>query len=164
MRDALGGTVTLVIIVVFIVIALGYMAFNVNYTKAFRMKDKIISLYEDYEGKCDSECEKHIRDYARTLGYSTDNNLKCPDRLDDLGGTYRNVNGLYCVKAVEVVPDRASISSFSDIKGTFDPSDVKPKVYYKIVTKINLKIPIISNVFDFQFFYITGDTKSFEMK
>ena len=47
MRDALGGTVTLVIIVVFIVIALGYMAFNVNYTKAFRMKDKIITLYDD---------------------------------------------------------------------------------------------------------------------
>ena len=31
MRDAMGGTVTLVIIVVFIVVALGYMAFNVNY-------------------------------------------------------------------------------------------------------------------------------------
>ena len=44
MRDALGGSVTIVIIVVFIVIVLGYLAFNVNYTKAFRMKDKIISV------------------------------------------------------------------------------------------------------------------------
>jgi hypothetical protein len=47
MRDAMGGSVALVIIVVFIVIALGYMAFNVNYTKAFNMKNKII--YLDYK-------------------------------------------------------------------------------------------------------------------
>ncbi|MBO4731371.1 MAG: hypothetical protein J5597_01005 [Spirochaetaceae bacterium] len=63
MRDAMGGSVALVIIVVFIVIALGYMAFNVNYTKAFRMKNKIISVYEKYEGKCEENCEKEIKDY-----------------------------------------------------------------------------------------------------
>ena len=45
MRDALGGTVVLVIIVVFIVIVSGYMAFNVNYTKAFRIKNKIVDNY-----------------------------------------------------------------------------------------------------------------------
>ena len=50
MRDAFGGAVNIYIIVVFIVFALGYMAFNVNYTKAFRMKDKIVALYEKYNG------------------------------------------------------------------------------------------------------------------
>ena len=66
MRDALGGTVVLMIIVIFIVFALGYMAFNVNYTKAFRMKNKIISVYEDYKGNCSSsECQKAITDYAK---------------------------------------------------------------------------------------------------
>ena len=59
MRDAMGGTVVLVIIVVFIVVTLGYMAFNVNYTKAFRMKNKIISVYEDYKGDCQSDCRHH---------------------------------------------------------------------------------------------------------
>ena len=46
MRDALGGTVNVVIIVMFIVIALGYITFNINYTKAFRVNDKIVSLYK----------------------------------------------------------------------------------------------------------------------
>ena len=46
MRDSIGGSVVLIIIVVFIVVALGYMAFNVNYTKAFRMKNKVIAVYE----------------------------------------------------------------------------------------------------------------------
>ena len=51
MRDSIGGTVILVIIMVFMVFAIAYLAYNVNYQKAFRMKNKIISIYEKYNGK-----------------------------------------------------------------------------------------------------------------
>lgn len=146
MRDALGGTVTIVIIVFFIVLALGYLAFNVNYTKAFRMKDKIITLYEDYEGECNQRCESAIRAYARKIGYSTDRSLKCPSTK---GFVYKAVDSLYCVAP-------ADFSVKSDVKG-----DSRKKVYYKIITKINLQIPVISNIFDFRFFYISGETKTF---
>ena len=156
MRDALGGTVTLVIIVVFIVIALGYMAFNVNYTKAFRMKDKIVSLYDDYDGVCTGKCEDAIKEYARTLGYATDHSLNCPNG-------FQAMDELYCRQEMEFINQGKSDSSISALK--FDhTTDVKPKKYYKIVTKINLQIPIISNVFDFKFFYIYGNTKSFEVQ
>ena len=47
MRDGIGSVVMITIIIVFIVAASSYLAFNVNYTKAFRMKNKIISIYED---------------------------------------------------------------------------------------------------------------------
>ena len=43
MRDALGGVVNLAMIVVFLVLVCGYLAFNVNYTKAFRVKNYIIT-------------------------------------------------------------------------------------------------------------------------
>jgi hypothetical protein len=158
MRDAMGGTVSLVIVSVFIVIALGYMAFNVNYTKAFRMKDKIISLYEDFEGDCGGVCQNAIRDYANTLGYSTDNDLNC----SNVGsGWTTGVSDLYCVKQV------CSISEISNEDSNFiDKSgivrDRKNKCYYRVVTRINIKLPVISNVFDFRFFYIYGDTKPFE--
>ena len=138
MRDAIGGTMTLVIVVVFIVIALGYMAFNVNYTKAFRMKDKIISVYEKYNGYCNSNCKKEIEAYAKELAYSAGNKVVCPQ-----GATL--VKKLYCVKEVNAT----SIA------------DGKPKRYFNIVTKINIEIPIINNVLNFQFFYIKGDTKTF---
>ena len=49
MRDAFGGVANLVIIVVFLTLVSGYLAFNVNYTKAFRVKNKIISLYAKSE-------------------------------------------------------------------------------------------------------------------
>ncbi len=159
MRDAMGGTVTLVIIVVFIVVALGYMAFNVNYTKAFRMKDKIISLYDDYDGVCVGKCQEDIIEYARTLGYATDHSLNCP-------AGYQSINELYCACEMDYLDQNQSksLSSISTLKNADNTTDIKPKKYYKIVTKINLQIPIISNIFDFKFFYIYGNTKSFEVQ
>lgn len=147
MRDAMGGTVALVIISVFIVIALGYMAFNVNYTKAFRMKNKIISVYEDFDGKCEnnSECNRLIRDYANTLGYSTGDSLNCDDYT-------KSPNNLYCYKRIDAE---------NKVNGN-DIVEDDNRYYYKIITKINIEIPIINNILDLQAFYITGDTKLFK--
>lgn len=145
MRDSLGGSVVIVIIVVFIVIALGYMAFNVNYTKAFRMKNKIIAVYEDYNGDCSSrDCKDTIIEYASTIGYPRARDLKCPD------GYTVNSDHLYCVK--KVCARKATGETLND---------TKIKCYYKIITKINMEIPVIKNIFDYRYFYITGDTKSF---
>jgi hypothetical protein len=159
MRDSLGGTVSLVIIMVFIVIALGYMAFNVNYTKAFRMKDKIISLYEDYQGNCGGDCQDAISDYSRTLGYDS-SGLVCSNVGD---GYQQGKNGLYCYKETcssTITSSTDGSNSFIDGNGVI--LDRKNKCYYRVVTRINLQIPIIENVFDFRFFYIFGDTKPFE--
>ena len=40
MRDAFGGLVNIVIIVVFLVLVSGLLAFNVNYTKAIVLRTK----------------------------------------------------------------------------------------------------------------------------
>ena len=148
MRDAMGGSVVLIIIVVFIVITLGYMAFNVNYTKAFRMKNKVISVYEDYKGTCESTnksfCEKELKEYAKSIGYSSNNNLNCKD-------DYQERYNLYCVKKLEVSEQSDELINES-----------KSKSYYRVMTKINVDIPVIRNILDLRFFYITGDTKTFE--
>lgn len=145
MRDAMGGSVVLIIIVMFIVIALGYMAFNVNYTKAFRMKNKVISVYEEYDGDCLSECKKKIKDYSKTIGYTSVNGFKCPSG-------YKQVDNIYCVQEFT-----------TRTMGTNDVvKEGTTKKYYRIITKINVEIPIINNILDLNVFYITGDTKSFE--
>ena len=143
MRDAMGGTVTLVIIVVFIVFTLGYMAYNVNYTKAFRMKDKIIAEYEINKGECLHDCREKIIAYADEIGYSTGGRIKFDD--------YKCLDNLFCYKEVDAI-NKVSDSAFVD---------TDDKHYYKIVTKINLEIPVISNILNFRIFYLTGDTKSF---
>lgn len=154
MRDALGGTVVLSIIIVFIVIALGYMAFNVNYMKAFNMKNKVISVYEAYDGDCVEDCQKKIQEYSKKIGY-TMGQMTCHEmELDP--------NHIYCAKEVDASNERGQ-SDIQKLKGN-GSSDIKERYYYKITTKINIEIPVISRIFDFRLFEITGDTKVFEKK
>ena len=142
MRDAIGGSVTIVIIVVFIVFALGYMAFNVNYTKAFRMKDKIITVYDDYNGECNNDCEKEISEYAKKIGYSagvgTGGVMNCVDGTPRLN--------LYCEDKINKIDKHDGSSSW----------------YYHISTKINMEIPAFKNILNFRIFYIFGTTETYK--
>ena len=162
MRDALGGAVNIYIIVVFIVFALGYAAFNVNYTKAFRMKDKIISVYEKYDGVCTNQCEQEIIGYADQIGYQ-------PDIIDCLPNESLKPSReqLYCVKGVKVARSAKKVGQVDDME---------VKCYYHIVTRINISIPIIEAIFStpgtdengnrvdgatrIEAFYVSGDTKT----
>ena len=50
MRDAIGGLFSLQIILAFILLVNGYLAYSVNYTRAFRVKNGIVNILEQYEG------------------------------------------------------------------------------------------------------------------
>ena len=154
MRDAMGGTVTIVIVVVFIVFALGYMAFNVNYTKAFRMKDKIISVYDNYNGKCTNKCQKEINDYAKSIGYSSGSGTGvgalCPK-----GDYVADSSNLYCV--IEVKCDKIHQNFCAE-----NTADGKERKYYKISTRITIEIPAFKNVLNFSSFYVYGDTRTYK--
>ena len=50
MKDAIGGVLSLNLILIFLVIISCYLAFSVNYTKAFRVKNEIRSIIEKNEG------------------------------------------------------------------------------------------------------------------
>ncbi len=150
MRDALGGTVVIAIIVVFTVIMLSYLAFNVNYTKAFKMKDKIITYYNEYDGKCETACHTKIEKYADSIGYNVPQGTwSCP-ALPGASKTEK-IQGLYCAYLFDVPPKAGSI-------------DDTPKYYYKVMTKIYIDVPIISNIFHFDTFTIDGNTKLYEVK
>lgn len=144
MRDAFGGIVNITIIIAFLVIVSGYLAFNVNYTKAFRVKNKIITTIEQYEGNCSNiggACDQAITDYMREIGYSVQTGF-------NLEG-YDCRNG-YCIQRV-------------DADNNTDPSIVLEndgKVYYKVATVIYIDIPIINKIMPhLKVFQVTGTTK-----
>ena len=159
MSDAMGGTVTLVIIAFFIVAVLGYLAFNVNYTKAFRMKNKIISVYDDYNGECNSKCEKEIKAYANSIGYKPGkldcsylSNLISKSSVNAVSVQTTSKNNLYCRAEIQI-KKRASNDSINDFQS---------RSYYKIATTISIDIPIIKSLFDFGLFWVSGNTKTYK--
>ncbi len=84
MSDSLGGTVIIVLIVLFITIVSGYLAFNVNYTKAFKMKNKIVDTYEKYKGNCDgnSDCNDEIDGYSDFVFINRFGNILLPHDIN----------------------------------------------------------------------------------
>ena len=142
MRDAFGGVVNLAMIVVFLVLVTGYLAFNVNYTKAFRVKNYIITKFEQYEGNCereDSECYKEIQSYMKTVGYHQPRGIEVDGFNCDRG---------YCFKEFEVKKDSGSVN------------DRDKQVYYRVVTQIIIDIPIVNKIMpNLKIFQIAGDTK-----
>jgi len=61
MREAIGGTLLLQIMLVFLTIFISLLAIGVNYTNAYRVKNRIVSIVEEYEGV--SGTEEEIREY-----------------------------------------------------------------------------------------------------
>lgn len=146
MKEAYGGIVSFVFLVVFLVIVMSVLGLTVSYTKAFRMKDKIISTIEEYEGSgCrpeinssesyDSACRERIADAAKELGYNP-TSLNC-------NGLEKARGDLYCYEVTNVT-------------GT-------NKIIFKIVTQVDISFPIIDKIMGFRFFQVSGETMPIEI-
>ena len=50
MRQAIGSTWILQLVIVFILIFVAFLALSINYTKAYKIKNELLSIIEKYEG------------------------------------------------------------------------------------------------------------------
>ncbi|MBQ2639909.1 MAG: hypothetical protein IJF92_04010 [Bacilli bacterium] len=140
MRDAIGGSVNMFFVAVFIAVVSGYLAFSVNYTKAFRMKNKIITTFEQYKG-CEgttnqSSCNTEIEAYRNNIGYNSD--ISC-----ESGWTR---GSCYCYKKV--------LTATKDANHSYD------EAYYKVKTNIVIDIPVINKIMPhIKALDVSGNTK-----
>jgi len=141
MKDAFGGIFNLAIISVFLVIIMGILGLTVSYTRAFRAKNIIISRIEEYKGYCDSSdtsCFTKIKADTESIVYRP-HNLNCP-------AGYNKMEGLYCWAYVYENPEG------STAKGK----------KMRIITQVDIDIPIINKIMGLYFFQVKGDTRYIE--
>ena len=149
MKEAFGGIFNIIFVVVFLVVVMGVLGLVVSYTKAFHMKDAIISVIEDYEGSgcypeisggiSDTECREKIKNKAEEIGYRP-YALSCPSTDDGLE-VHRveyGASGLYCY--------------------TMDKRSGNQAVF-RVITQVDMNFPIIEKIMGFRFFQVAGDTK-----
>ena len=142
MQDAFGGVLNIILIAVFLIIIEGILGLVVNYSKAFRMKNFVISNIEKYEGygcfedkvSGNSDCRNKIKEGAKSIGYSPTSLLNC-----DTGNLYVNSDSLFCYK------EQVSTSGNN--------------IIYTIVTQVDINIPIINRIMGLSFFQVHGDTR-----
>lgn len=128
MKAAVGNSLVLSIIVTFLSIVLLILISSIVYTKAFRIKNRVVDEIEKSE-KFDSGVEDALNTIFREIGYKTNayqNNSKCQNYQPD-GSELINLTSPYhyCVFRIDTS------------KGGY---------YYKVVTFAYLDFPLISAI------------------
>ena len=58
MKEAIGGIYSIQALVIFIILVMSLLAYSVNYTKAFKVKNELIHLIEQFEGLTEASVSK----------------------------------------------------------------------------------------------------------
>lgn len=147
MRDAISGAMTLQIIVIFMIIINCYLAFSVNYTKAFRVKNEIRSIIEKNEGLTCSAVAQ-INDLMLKNNYKMNSNFEkwCEKNEYTVA---RLDAGSFCYKYQKV-----------DITGTSNDNSLYKGAYYTVATFVNVDLPLVNNLLPFagNLFLVKGET------
>ena len=131
MREAIGSSLLFNLILTIIIIMVAFLIGSLAYSKAFKVKNRIIDIIEkngSYEGS-----ENEINSVLSDIGYrkSRTNNTCKKDSLVS-NGTYE-----YCVYKLQS----------SEMAGNY---------YYKVTTYMYFDIPVINSLLKFP---VSGETK-----
>ena len=152
MKEAFGGIFTLQAIIFALIIIMCLMAFAVNYSKAFRVKNEIRSIIEKHEGLTEA-ASKEINDMIRKYQYFlTDEYEKSCKQMgyDIYSSSETGGAGVrFCIK-----------QEYANNMGEMNPNPDYRSAYYSIVTFVNIDVPIVNNVIPFtsSFFSVSGET------
>ena len=164
MRESIGTAWIMTIVITFIVLFSGYLAFSINYSKSFRVKDGIIERIHKHNGfESDGSTLKDIDDYIAQINYNAKGDClkSCKEMGDsaqcagvngtqferiDVSSTKKNATYNYCIFKVKnkVVGEPGKTS---------DPSTA----YYKVVVFFSLQI---GNISLFSNFRTPGETST----
>lgn len=137
MNQAFGGAFLMKIALIFLSIYIVVLGFAINYAKVFTMKNKIITLIEQYEGYSDMDTEKSIyqdiEQKAKALNYKG---------VDDVS----KVNTEDCINLVN--REKYCIIEYKAANYT----------YYKVITYIQFDIPIVTSMAS-AIIPVTGETR-----
>lgn len=144
MRESIGGSWLLTIVIVFIVLFTSFLALSINYSKAFKVKNGIVNIVEKNEG-VSNEAKSEIKKYLNTVGYIVYST--CP--------SYTDVSNLESARGFERSSSSPNKYKYC-IARVIDDSGNITKNYYKVTVFFRVDLPIFGDIFTFP---ITGETK-----
>ena len=144
MREAIGGTwlTQLVIVIMFIFVA--FLALSINYSKAFRVKNEVLSIIEKKEGITQIN---NANKFLANNGYNTVG--KC--EVGSYGFLINNVTATLIDNSNKNNKYNYCISKTKSITTNF-PN----RSYYKVKLFFKFNLPIVGDVYTFK---VDGETK-----
>lgn len=152
MKESIGVLSLTNIVILFILLFTGYLCISLNQTKAYNVKNEIISIIQK-NGGLDSNAINDISNYMATVGYrstgkcdvDTDNSTVTNFSISQSGKLDNGTSGMICIARHNVNDNMP------------DPTGQFPKAaYYDVKVFFALDMPIINNVFNFN---LKGNTR-----
>ena len=143
MRGALGNTLLLNIIIIFVSIIVIFFVSMLAYSKAYRAKNRIVEVIEKY-GEYNSDAEAEIITSLTEMGYQ----LGSCDKKGKLKGNFidNNTGYKYCIEEIFLTEsnkktDNEEIDSTDSNEETVDKRTSKGARYYKVTTNVQFYFP-----------------------
>lgn len=152
MKESMGLVPTMGIIIFALVLISGYLAFTINYSKAYKANSRIVNIIQKYDNKMNDsntrkKIEQEIYEYLEDINYTASDlyTKKCPNE----GYIAVTSTGKgWCYKIISSAD--ASDKSETDTE----------RVYVKVKTYISIDVPIFNRIFsNLRFFSVDGATK-----
>jgi len=140
MRDAVGGSLLLNIVVIFTSIVILFFAGIMAYSKAYKIKNRIIEVIEKNE-TYDDTVEPKLEEDLRKSGYIVATKTQVESKCED--GNLNTSEYLYCV--YEKSCDK-----------TDEDGNCVGQRHYEVVTFIHFDFPVIGDMLTFK---VKGETK-----
>ena len=144
MRESFGGAFMLKLAIVFLVVYVSFMAIAINYAKAFRVKNQVINIVEQYQysGETTGAAIDEINSYLASVPYNFGSNSEVKETCEKVaGGSDKYV---FTERGACIIP-----------KGTMGNYGSSSR-YYKVVTFIDIDF----NFFNFHMTVpISGETR-----
>lgn len=121
MREALGNSLLMNLIVIFSGIVILFFVGIMSYSKAYRVKNRIIEVIEKYE-TYDGNAQNEISADLKRIGYRSISNKKCSE------GNKNSTTYSYCV---------------------YEKNDTNNGKYYEVVTYVQFEFPVIGDFITF---------------
>lgn len=152
MRQAVGTTTILKIVLAFTLLFSAFLAVAIVYNKAYKLKNEALSIIEKYEGS--AEAFQLIDNYLKNNGYNTTGRCKVGEngRLNSGQGWYFYNDNKLSLKTLYCISHECS-------NGDCKIGD-NNKIYYNIRLFFNFNLPFFGDIFTFS---VTGKTKAIQL-
>lgn len=149
MREAIGGTWVTQLVIVFMLIFVAFLALSLNYTKAFKVKNQLMTIIEQQEGVTsgDNGSIAIMNNYLKGNAYG----VMRACEIDSYGVS--NLNS----SSIERVTSNSKKYYYCIKKIAAPSSNHEGKVYYKVNIFFQFNLPVLGDLFTFGINGSTGD-------
>lgn len=154
MREAIGGTWITQLVIIFMLIFVAFLALSLNYSKAFQVRNEILTMIEKREGvttgsNINKSTIKLINNYLSNNGYNVKGNCE--------KNSYGVSNLTASDATIEKVTNNKKEYYYCISKLKSESTLHKGKVYYKVNIFFYFNLPVIGEIFKFNINGTTND-------